>query len=81
MPVTVVVEGVTETCVSEETLPEPKVTVAFESALEMLPPVVGDTMVGGGERPLAVFAFGSGVVPVPLVAGVLPVVEVVAGVV
>ena len=53
------------------TLDGANVTLALESVLAMLPPFVGDTTVGGGERPLAVFAFGSGVVSVWFV-GVVP---------
>src|SRR3954454_3174374 len=72
-------EAVTGTFVSEETLFPPKTTVAPESALEMLPPVVGEMTAGGGERPLAVFDVGSGgvaVVPVGVVGApaVVPVV-------
>src|SRR3954447_22366348 len=64
-------EAVTVTFVSEETLFPPKTTVAPESALEMLPPVVGE-MTAGGERPLAVFDVGSGGVPVVPVGVVVP---------
>jgi hypothetical protein len=53
------VDGVTDTCVSAPTLDGPKDTDAVESALEIVPPVVGET-VCGGERPLPVFAVGSG---------------------
>lgn len=53
------------------TLDGPNVTVAFESGLEMVPPAVGETMVGG-ERPLAVFAVGSGIVVVPAGGVVVP---------
>ena len=55
-----VVDGVTETFVSDATLDGAKLTVAVESGLEIVPPFVGETVVGGGERPLALFAFGSG---------------------
>jgi hypothetical protein len=48
------------TAVSEVTLDGANVTVAFESGLVIVPPVVGEITVGGGERPLAVFAVGSG---------------------
>jgi len=52
------------TAVSDVTLAESNVTVAFESALVTVPPLVGDTMVGaGGESPLDVLAFGSGALP------------------
>src|SRR6059058_5349069 len=62
----VVVDVVTDTCVSDVTLDGPKDTVAEESALEIVPPSVGETTCGG-ERPLPVLAFGSGGVPsVPL---------------
>jgi hypothetical protein len=52
-------DGVTVTCVSEATLAGANVTDAFESELEIVPPVVGETT-AGGDRPLAVLAFGSG---------------------
>jgi len=52
------------TAVSAETLDGPNVTVALASELVIVPPAVGDTIVGGGgERPLDVFAFGSGASP------------------
>jgi hypothetical protein len=56
------VDDVTDTCVSELTLDGPNDTVAEESVLEMVPPAVGETTVGG-ERPLPVFVVGSGGVP------------------
>jgi hypothetical protein len=69
-----VVDCVTLTSVSAATLDGPKLTVAVESVLEIVPPPVGDTIDGGGDSPLAVFAFGSGVVPeVPV--GVVPPVD------
>jgi hypothetical protein len=55
-----VVNAVTDTCVSEVTLAGSNETVALESGLETVPPVPGVTTAGGGERPLEVFAFGSG---------------------
>ncbi len=58
----VCVDGVTETCVSELTLDGPNETDADESALEIVPPSVGETICGG-ERPLPVFVVGSGGVP------------------
>lgn len=64
------VDALTETCVSELTLDGANATVAFESALETVPPVVGET-IAGGERPLAVLAVGSGGVVVLPVAGVV----------
>jgi hypothetical protein len=67
--------------VSAVTLDGAKLTVAVESALETVPPSVGDTIAGGGERPLAVFTVGSGEVTgvlsggagVPAVAGAVAV--------
>jgi hypothetical protein len=55
-----VVDGVTETWVSELTLDGANDTLALESGLEMVPPSVGETIDCGGDRPLAVFAVGSG---------------------
>jgi hypothetical protein len=55
-----VVEAVTDTCVSDVTLDGANATVALESELEIVPPVAGVITAGGGDRPLAVFAFGSG---------------------
>jgi hypothetical protein len=63
---------VTETAVSVATAEGPNVTLAVESELEMVPPVVGDTMVGGGDSPLAVFVVGSGAVPSVPVGVVAP---------
>src|SRR5580765_7200046 len=57
-----VVDGVTDTCVSELTLDGANETLALESALEMVPPLVGETTCGG-ERPLPVLVVGSGGVP------------------
>jgi hypothetical protein len=51
-----------ETRVSEVTLAGANATVAVESELETVPPVVGEMTVGGGDSPLAVFAVGSGFV-------------------
>src|ERR1044072_4133545 len=57
------VDVVTVTFVSEPTLLPPKTMVAREPELEMVPPVVGEMTVGGGESPLPVFVVGSGGVP------------------
>jgi hypothetical protein len=57
------VDALTVTAVSAVTLDGPNVTVALASELVIVPPFVGETTVGG-ESPLAVFAFGSGVVVV-----------------
>jgi hypothetical protein len=57
------------TAVALTTLDGPNVTLADESALETVPPSLGEITVGGGESPLAVFAFGSGWVVVASVAG------------
>jgi len=57
-----VADGVTVTSVSEVTLDGANETLALESALEMVPPVVGETTCGG-ERPLPVLVVGSGGVP------------------
>src|SRR3954454_738555 len=65
-------EAVTGTFVSEETLFPPKTTVAPHSALERLPPVVGEMTAGGGESPLAVFDVGSDGVPAVPVGVVVP---------
>ena len=56
---------------SEVTLDGANVTLAAESELEIVPPVVGEITPGGGERPLDVLAFGSGGVEVTPVAGVV----------
>jgi hypothetical protein len=61
------------TAVSDVTLDGANVTVAFESALVIVPPVVGETTVEGGDRPLAVLAFGSGGVASAPVGVVYPV--------
>src|SRR3954447_24802069 len=58
-----VADCVTLTSVSEATLDGPKLTLAVESALETVPPSLGDTIDAGGERPLEVLAFGSGALP------------------
>ena len=57
-----VVDCVTDTCVSELTLDGANETLALESALEIVPPLVGETTCGG-ERPLPVLVVGSGGVP------------------
>jgi hypothetical protein len=56
-----VVDVVIETAVAELTLAGANATEAVESELETVPPLVGEiSVVGGGDRPLAVFAVGSG---------------------
>ncbi|HEY3543131.1 MAG TPA: hypothetical protein VGK79_11380 [Gaiellaceae bacterium] len=62
MPLGAVRPVLTETVRSTEVLPGANATVAFPSALATVPPCAEVMFAGGGDRPLAVFAVGSGAV-------------------
>src|SRR6266508_118135 len=55
-------DGAIVTFTSPATLFGAKVSVAAASGVVIVPPSVAEINVGGGESPLAVFAFGSGIV-------------------